>query len=124
MGGHPRHDRAHAVLADAVVDEVAAGLLGRLRLGAGHAHPGVAGQVGGARHETRDGPAGGVEAGLRLCGWPSARPPARTPAAPPPSRASRAPAWAAAHRALSPCHASNRTLQAARSAWPFGMHFR
>ena len=49
VGGHAGHDAAHPVLADAVVDEVAARLVARLRLGAVPGHPGVAGQVGAAR---------------------------------------------------------------------------
>ena len=48
------HDRAHAVLADAVVDLAPARGVGRLGLGVLELDAGVAGQVGGARHQPGD----------------------------------------------------------------------
>ncbi len=64
MCRHAGHHAAHPVLADAVVDEVAtvidAGLCHRAIPG----HPGVAGQVGTARHEPGDLRSDGVDTGL------------------------------------------------------------
>ena len=64
MHGHAGHDGAHGVLADAVVEQAAAGVPDRLGGGPGQCHAGVAGQVGTARQEPGQLVGGGVEAGL------------------------------------------------------------
>ena len=110
VAGHADHRRPHAVLANAVVDLPAAGRLGCLLGSVGQLRSGVAGEVGGAGHQSGERvDAGGEHLADRLPRRPPSRP-ARTSAARLPNRRSRCRAHAASHAARSSGSAASSVL--------------